>query len=178
MKVEKGGQNGKGLVKQPVLNEIMLSDLKDYKKDMEAENIKMKLLDKEQQRAAKTARGRDWRGGYLMAMVILNANNTSIIALQKERDQWFLEWKRMIQVAENSDKLKDIQKGLSEKGMTRENELKQEYQRKERKYLEVLTLFKQYPDTLMKMLGEGAEPEAIVEALSKIFNDIAAKKKK
>lgn len=169
--------NGQGLVKQPVLTEINLKDLKDYKKDMEEENQKMKLLDKEQQRQAKTKRGRNWRGGYLMAMLILNANNASIVALQKERDDWFLAFQSRGELLNNAQDMVDIQTGLSHKGMERENELKQEHQRETRKYLEVLTLLKQYPDTLLRMIGEAEDSEKIVEALSKIYNDIAAKKK-
>lgn len=169
MKAVKGGsQNGKpkGLVKQPVLTKVNLQDLHDYKADMEAENIKMKLLDKQGQKEAQTKRGRNWRGGYLMAMIILNANNASVTALQKERDHWFLEWERMCKVAENSDDLMGIQKGLSEKGMTRENELKHAHQGEIRKYLEVLTLLKQFPDMLERMKDN--TPEEIVEALKAI----------
>lgn len=159
------GQN-KGLVKQPVLEEINLKDLRDYKAEMEEANEKMKLLDKEQQREAKTKRGRNWRGGYLMAMVILNANNESIIQLQKERDDWFLAYQNRGDLLGNAQDMVDIQTGLSHKGMERENELKQEHQREIRKYQEVLTLLKRFPDTLYGM--ENNSPEEIIEALKAI----------
>lgn len=180
MKASKGGgSNGKakGLVKHPVMTQISLSDLKDYQKEMNAFNLKMKLLDKDQQKQAKTARGRDWRGGYLMAMVILNANNESIRVLQKERDHWFTQWEQRGELLNNAQLMVDMQKGLSEKGMTRENALKHEHQAEVKKLLEVLTLLKQYPDKLTELLKALTPAVEIVQAMEKIFMDIRDRKK-
>lgn len=160
----------KGLSKEPQLkaelSDVTLQDLKDYQKDMEESNIKMRLLDKDMQQQAKTNRGRNWRGGYLMAMVILNANNESVRILQKERDDWFLAYQNRGELLVNAQSMVDIQTDLSGKGMTRENELTHEHQREIKKYLEVLTLLKKFPDTLKAM--EGQPPEEIIKALSEI----------
>lgn len=154
------------------LSEITLKDLKDYTKEMEEFNRKMKLLDKDGQNQAKKERGRNWRGGYLMAMVILNANNSSILALQKERDNWFLAAQKMEEITKNAESMVNIQTNLSQNGMTRENELKHEHQQEVRKYLEVLTLLKQFPDRLQVMLQNKKTDEEIVKELQIIAKTI------
>lgn len=171
MKLEKGGAGKNPASEQPILTEITLSDLRDYKAEMEESNKKAKLLDKEQQAQEKKKRGRDWRGGYLMAMVILNANNASVIALQKERDDWFLAFQNRGEVLENSEAMTTLQKQLSEKGMERENKLRAEHTMKVAQYIEVLTLFKKYPDALLKMTAENATAEDIVLEFDRIFEE-------
>lgn len=158
-----------GKKKMPVTKD----GLRDYVKEQEAVNAKTALIRAEE----KNDKGHSYRALLDVAMLILNANNESVRVLQKERDDWYKAWANRGELLENAQKMVDIQTGLSNTGLEKQNEIKREHQLEIRKYLEVLTLLKRFPDKLKELLEKDENDANIVAEMVVISESMKNQKK-